>query len=147
MQSVNNLYVVVSLSGGYTRQDSGEAAVLGVFTHEEIAQHVKSVSGPSAKIQEIKLNQIYPGIAQAIKEIKNLDIIELSMNMQAGMIELSDFDRTCLMTAEEFESEVDHDTICESDGIGYWATNTKVSEISCFDSRPDWATHVCWYNN
>lgn len=147
MQNVSELYVVVNLSGGYTRDDQGLSNVVGIFTHKEIAEHVKSVSGPSAHIQEVKLKHIHPGLIHAIKEIRNIDILELSMNIQASLIDLSDRDKECLMSAEEFESEVDHYMICESDGEGYWATSKKVSEISCFEPRPEWATHVCWYNN
>lgn len=147
MQNIGTLYAVVSLTGGYTRECPGDPQILGVYTEKEIAEHIKSVSGISAKVQEIKLNHIHSGIAQAIKEIKNIDIVELSINMQAGLLDLSAIDIECLRTAEEFESEIDHGMVCESDGFGYWATDKKVSEISCFQPRPEWATHVCWYNN
>jgi phage FluMu protein Com len=32
------------------------------------------------------------------------------------------------------------------DGSGYWSTRTHRSRIDCFMPRPEWATHVMWYN-
>mgnify|MGYP001250097380 CR=1 FL=1 len=32
------------------------------------------------------------------------------------------------------------------DGDGYWATEKEYAYISAWDPKPDWATHVVWFN-
>ncbi|ADP02624.1 hypothetical protein [Salmonella phage PVPSE1] len=33
------------------------------------------------------------------------------------------------------------------DGNGYWCPDENYeSDISCWSPRPEWATHVAWYN-
>lgn len=33
------------------------------------------------------------------------------------------------------------------DGNGYWcAGETRQSDVNCFSKKPEWATHVAWYN-
>jgi hypothetical protein len=50
------------------------------------------------------------------------------------------------MTAEEFiHSEAVGALTCD-DGDGVWATATKRSDISTNLPKPDWATHVLWFN-
>lgn len=46
--------------------------------------------------------------------------------------------------------------ICSpDDGVGYWATEDKMSDISVFNwdgkkvvysKSPEWATHIAWFN-
>ncbi len=60
---------------------------------------------------------------------------------------MSSFDEKCKVTAEEFIQDKESGFINEDDGQGYWATETMISKLSCFYVKPDWATHVCWYNN
>jgi len=55
-------------------------------------------------------------------------------------------DARCLMTAQEFEEGDAQGVLTSDDGNGYWATETQKSTISCNQPRPDWATHVVWYN-
>jgi len=64
----------------------------------------------------------------------------------------SDLDRKCLMTIKEFKSHCSCGGIMDSDGVGYYATDSEVSNIEAspraFEKgiiRPDF-THVCWYN-
>jgi hypothetical protein len=38
-----------------------------------------------------------------------------------------------------------------SDGTGHWAKHDDEgfvleSDVDCFSTPPEWATHVCWYN-
>lgn len=34
------------------------------------------------------------------------------------------------------------------DGKGYWMKDLEhQSDISCWDARPSWGTHVAWYDN
>lgn len=47
-----------------------------------------------------------------------------------------------LFLEEEFDP-----TFCSPwDGSGYWATATEMSDLDVFSPRPDWATHVMWFN-
>jgi hypothetical protein len=75
-----------------------------------------------------------------------------SMKEKPKMEPLSDFDRDCLMTIEEFRGCCECYAITGSDGIGYYATDKEVSNIDAMPEafvsgniRPDF-THVCWYN-
>lgn len=47
------------------------------------------------------------------------------------------------LSIEEFTA---YDFQSGDDGSGYWATDTEMSRISCFEDRPDWATQVIWFN-
>lgn len=65
---------------------------------------------------------------------------------------MSDFDRDCRLSMSNFMELVDMGAIISSDGIGFFATEDKVSQIPVFGnisisqlSRLD-VTHVCWYN-
>lgn len=53
----------------------------------------------------------------------------------------------CLMTLEEFQSYVKCGGITDDDGIGHWATTTHEDrDFTCWHPKPEWATHVMWYN-
>ncbi len=52
----------------------------------------------------------------------------------------------CLMTAETFIQEEKDGCLTCDDGSGVWATATHKSDISTGLPRPEWATHVVWYN-
>ena len=57
-----------------------------------------------------------------------------------------------LMTIEEFSNGVEKGTFTDSEGWGYWATDTSYDvardyvKPSRFDptGAPDWATHIIW---
>jgi hypothetical protein len=52
-----------------------------------------------------------------------------------------------LMTASEFDSDVEYKVFTPDDGSGYWATSTEMSKLSVWSfDKPVWATHVMWYN-
>ena len=53
-----------------------------------------------------------------------------------------------LFTVEEFAYNVKLGAFIPSDGIGYWATETHEDDETnvFYDSKPEWATHVAWYN-
>lgn len=52
-----------------------------------------------------------------------------------------------LLTVEEFNKHLDKGSIICDDGDGYWATETKKSDESVWIvDKPEWATHVIWYN-
>lgn len=52
-----------------------------------------------------------------------------------------------LLTLEEWEeATVKSNMITEHDGFGEWATESHTSNVSCWHPRPEWATHVMWYN-
>lgn len=50
------------------------------------------------------------------------------------------------MSAEDFMSYQQCGAICPGDGLGYWATATHMSGVRAFVDKPDWATHVVWFN-
>lgn len=47
-----------------------------------------------------------------------------------------------LITVEEFGDGYGY----LGDGEGYWATTTAMSRESCCLPKPDWATHIAWFN-
>jgi hypothetical protein len=53
-----------------------------------------------------------------------------------------------LMLAEEFAANVQCGAFIPYDGDGTWATETTedVDSNVWKDQRPEWATHVVWYN-
>ena len=65
---------------------------------------------------------------------------------ELGLKELDDFDRECLMTAQEFLDGANTGFLTSDDGSGYWATEKMVSRLSCWSEKPEWATHACWFN-
>ena len=52
----------------------------------------------------------------------------------------------CKYTLEEFKAAVEEGSITDDDGQGYWGTGLGYSHIDCFDEKPEWATHVAWFN-
>lgn len=52
----------------------------------------------------------------------------------------------CLMTAQEFIEDEKRGMLTADDGTGYWATATHRSTKTTYCDRPEWATHVVWYN-
>lgn len=57
-----------------------------------------------------------------------------------------------LMTSKEFASSVKSSFFTSWDGSGYWATITEMDRESPvfvddkFTKKPEWATHVMWFN-
>jgi hypothetical protein len=53
-----------------------------------------------------------------------------------------------LMTCEEFLDAVKLGSYNADDGTGYFATSTQMDTLlEVFtDKKPDWATHVAWFN-
>ena len=51
-----------------------------------------------------------------------------------------------LLTLFQWDIHVEHGSIMSGDGTGYWATDTERSDVDCWADKPDWATHVAWYN-
>lgn len=52
-----------------------------------------------------------------------------------------------LFTVAEFANDVKHGMFIPDDGSGYWATATQMSRLSVWrHEKPDWATHVAWFN-
>lgn len=59
-----------------------------------------------------------------------------------------------LMPIEEFDQHVKHNFFIDYDGYGEFATETEVSNVTVCPSewangtikKPEWATHVLWYN-
>lgn len=48
---------------------------------------------------------------------------------------------------EEWDSVRACGGIIPNDGCGFWCKGGQESTVDCFATRPDWATHVAWYNN
>jgi hypothetical protein len=53
-----------------------------------------------------------------------------------------------LFTAEEWSDAVSDGAFIPSDGCGCWATAQGFSDDhdKVFGPKPDWATHVVWFN-
>lgn len=140
------LYCVLYTVGGYAKEDPVIPHVAGIYDDEAVAQKIKSCVSNSY-IKEIELNDIAPGYISHLKELFNIDIKEFQKKQAANLRPLSKLDKECLMLEDEFEENVKFGMLTSSDGDGYWATKDSVSTIGCFNTKPPWATHVCWYNN
>jgi hypothetical protein len=99
-----------------------------------------------AKVVPITLDKVAPGYINFAQEVLNIDLAEILREKELGLHEFNDLDKECLMSAEEFAEHEDSGGITDYDGHGYWATDKKVSKVDCFCAKPEWATHVCWYN-
>lgn len=53
-----------------------------------------------------------------------------------------------LMEAQEWIDNRDSGGFIPYDGDGYWCTSTQKSNLEVWDceTKPEWATHVLWYN-
>lgn len=52
-----------------------------------------------------------------------------------------------IMSVEEWQANVDFGSFIPSDGSGYWAKKDVCSTLSVWSvEKPEWATHVAWYN-
>lgn len=48
---------------------------------------------------------------------------------------------------EAVKEAVKEGSIWDYDGSGYWSTDSEMSGLEVFNSkRPEWATHVVWFN-
>lgn len=141
------LYAVIYTVGGFAREDSPNPAIAGIYTDDKIADIVRKAVGHGAIVTPIKLDQVAPGYINFAKEVLNIDLEKILIEKEFGLTEFSNLDRECLMTAEEFKEHTDSGGIISSDGCGNWATDKMISEVSCWKEKPDWATHVCWFNN
>ena len=59
---------------------------------------------------------------------------------------LEDLDDPGFMTAEAFLQDEEAGFLTGNDGSGFWATATHRSDLSTYAPRPEWATHVLWFN-
>lgn len=140
------LFAVVYSINGFSAKDSPTPAIAGIYTDEKIAEIVKKAAGSTAKITTITLDKVAPGYIDFAKQVLNIDLDKIIQEKKYGLQKMSDFDRECLMSAEDFLDDADSGCLISDDGSGYWATETMVSEVSCWADKPEWATHVCWYN-
>lgn len=68
------------------------------------------------------------------------------------LTDIDDFEKECQITLGEFKACVKEGFLLNSDGFGYFGTETQISDIyvDCnpehFDEIPAWATHVYWFN-
>ena len=140
------LFAVIYSMGGYCRGDATIPKLAGIYTDLKVAEKVRScVSGST--IQKVKLDEIAPGYVDFAKNVLGVDILKLQEKNKAQFVPMSDFALKCRMTVEEFQECEDGGGIISGDGVGNWATETEESNVSCFSPKPEWATHVCWYNN
>lgn len=52
-----------------------------------------------------------------------------------------------LFSIKEWNNYIKSGAIAPDDGVGYWATEVYMNrEAYAFDQRPEWATHVAWFN-
>lgn len=62
------LHIVSTLTGGYAREDSAAASVVGAYTNPAVADAVRKVSGYGASVSAIEVDHIPPGLLEAIKQ-------------------------------------------------------------------------------
>jgi hypothetical protein len=140
------LLAVIYSVGGFAREDNANPAIAGIFTDPQIAEIVRKAAGVDAKIVPVELDKIAPGYISFAKEVLNIDLAAILKEKELGLKDFDELDRECLMPAQEFEEGEDCGMLTSDDGHGYWATDKKVSNVSCWREKPEWATHVCWYN-
>lgn len=140
------LFAVINTVGGFAREDAPNASIDGIFTDEKIAEIVRKASGSTAKVVQVTLDEVKPGYIDFAKHVLNIDLNQIVHEKKFGLTDMDDFERKCLMTAEDFNDAVDHNAIMSDDGCGNWATENKISDLSCWEVQPEWATHVCWFN-
>ena len=140
------LFAVIYTVGGFAREDAPNAAIAGIFTDEKIADIVCKTAGFGAKVVPVELDKVALGYISSAKELFNINLVKILKEKALGFRELDELDSECLMTAEEFKEHTDCGGIMSCDGHGNWATDKMVSEVSCWNEKPEWATHVCWYN-
>lgn len=140
------VFAVVHTVGGFAREDAPNISVAGIFTDEKIADIVKKSAGVDAKVIPIIIDEVLPGYIDFAKQVLNIDLKQILKEKELGFEQMDEFDLDCLMTAEEFMDYEDSGAIIPDDGHGYWATDKQVSKVSCWAEKPEWATHVCWYN-
>lgn len=128
----------------YFIEENSKDNIVGVFNDEILANNAKLIHFNS-EIKEVYINEIGIGYTNYLKAI-GIDFQKLLDQKNNGLKPLTDLDKDCLMTVEEFNDSEDSGLITIDDGDGYYATSDMVSDISCFNDKPDWATHVCWYN-
>lgn len=140
------LFAVINTVGGFAREDASNASIEGLFTDEQIAEIVRKACGSSAKVVEVQVDEVKPGYIDFAKHVLNIDLAKIIMEKQFGIKDMEGFELDCLMSAEEFLDYADSGAFISDDGSGYWATDKKISNVSCWSQKPDWATHVCWFN-
>lgn len=127
-------------SGGGTCQSCKHEFYKPVFMNPKIEDLVAIWNSGNDVKTLIKVEQ--DKIEEAERKISE---IKAKAPVEDWLEPLNDLAKQSLMTAEEFEESYDTGGINSDDGDGYWATDKVKSEISCFDIRPDWATHVVFY--
>lgn len=81
-------------------------------------------------------------------DVKLLDEV-LQSRIKQSKVELtpaSEFDLECQMSLEEFLVSAQYGAITPDDGCGNYGTEDLVSNVSCWEDVPKWATKVYWYN-
>lgn len=138
------LFAVLHSIGGFAREDSATPSIAGVYSDENIAVIVARAS--NGFVKEITLDYIAPGYINFAQEVLNIDLANQLKEKQFGLEDMNDLDKECHIDAQEFLEDAASGFFTGDDGHGYWATNDKVSSVSCWQDRPEWATHVCWFN-
>ncbi len=141
------LYVVTSVISGYAREDADQTTVAGVFSDPSVADYIRKAAGFNSAVHIVEVNEVKDGYSQYLTDLYHIDIKGMIKLKQAGLRPMDNFDLAHRMSADEFTIEATDGCFTSDDGVGYWATSDMVSSISCFRPLPEWATHVCWYNN
>lgn len=94
------------------------------------------------KFSQLLIDDICKGIsAEVAMEIHE----KYGLEYKPTMYRIPDF--ADVYTVEQFEQHVDSGAITGYDGSGYWATEKEDSGLSVWIiTKPNWATHVTWYN-
>ena len=106
--------------------------LIGEFDQYDV--QVVGVSGDVSDADDAKRM-----IQEATDALGSVDVLINNAGITADKLVLK-------MTADDFEKTVESGMIIEDDGTGYWATEDGISKIDCFTKKPQWATHVAWFN-
>lgn len=102
--------------------------------HRAIKTSVDVSRPPNSTIESLDFIGLWPLYARA-QEIAGINKLP----------HFKPFDDADLITVEEFFSEGGMQCFTGDDGTGYFACAHGISDVSCWNDAPNWATHIAWY--
>ena len=123
------------------------------MTKEELKAKVERLDEEVEKIWHESFNHSWEWYANhpTLKEYIETNR-EYKLVQDYTLEDMSDFDKECRMTMKDFVECAENCLLCNSDGTGYYATETQVSDICISPKdvvvgkyRKDF-DYVCWYN-
>ena len=143
-------------NGFYIRRESWPKNYYMLMENGRVISYVMNGMTAMATERRTKEERLF-----SFKDIDATDWIvyetngDVRLSQKFDMKPLSDFDRECLMTIDDFAEDVKFGSITDYDGCGKWATkdmvttgysDNVVSMVNIAKAKKDGFTHVCWYN-